>query len=444
MLEGRLFFLGKENLTSDDLVLGEVVGGIVAGRLDHVYLIQQLREAAAAQERVRLARDLHDGVLQSFTGIGLRVAALRRLALDAGGPVATRLAELQQLLADEQRDLRFLIQDLESPGVGVEGVAGQLPERLAELATRIEQTWGLRVALTVRDVPEATSSQLVREVYNLVREALVNAARHGGASSVEVDVDARSGAAEWLAITVIDNGRGFPFSGSFSFDQLQAQDLGPRTLRARLAGLGGRLSLDSDSGGARIEMLLPRDAKPRLMPIDIVIADDHPIVLDGLEQLFRLEPDLRVVARCRSGEEALRATREHLPRILVLDVRMPGGTGLEVLAALAQERSPTRVVLLAAALDDGQLAEAVRLGAQGVVLKEMAPQLLLDAVRKVAAGGSGWTRARWAACYAPCSIAKRGKNCRSSPRVNWKWCAWWPADCGTVVSRSASASVRAR
>lgn len=123
------------------------------------------------------------------------------------------------------------------------------------------------------------------------------------------------------------------------------------------------------------------------MPIDIVIADDHPIVLDGLEQLFRLEPDLRVVARCRSGEEALRATREHLPRILVLDVRMPGGSGLEVLAALAQERSPTRVVLLAAALDDGQLAEAVRLGAQGVVLKEMAPQLLLDAVRKVAAGG---------------------------------------------------------
>jgi DNA-binding NarL/FixJ family response regulator len=66
---------------------------------------------------------------------------------------------------------------------------------------------------------------------------------------------------------------------------------------------------------------------------------------------------------------------------------MPGGGGLEVLAALAAERSPTRVVLLAAALDDAQLTDAVRLGVHGIVLKEMAPQLLLDAVRKVAAGG---------------------------------------------------------
>lgn len=123
------------------------------------------------------------------------------------------------------------------------------------------------------------------------------------------------------------------------------------------------------------------------MPIDIVIADDHPLVLDGLEQLFRLEPDLRVVARCRSGEEALRQVRRHRPSVLVVDVRMPGGSGLEVLAALAAERSATRVVLLAAALDDAQLAEAMRLGASGVVLKEMAPQLLLEAVRKVAAGG---------------------------------------------------------
>jgi DNA-binding NarL/FixJ family response regulator len=123
------------------------------------------------------------------------------------------------------------------------------------------------------------------------------------------------------------------------------------------------------------------------MPIDLVIADDHPIVLDGLDQLFRLEPDLRVVARCRGGDEALRAVRAHRPQVLVLDVRMPGMGGLEVLAALAEERSPTRVVLLAAALDDRQLATAVRLGACGIVLKEMAPQLLLEAVREVAAGG---------------------------------------------------------
>jgi signal transduction histidine kinase len=255
MLEGRLFFMGKAGLTSDDLVLGEIVAGIVAARLDHVYLIQQLRAAAAAQERVRLARDLHDGVLQSFTGIGLRVAALRRQAEEAGGPVSARLGELQQLLADEQRDLRFLIQELESPAMDEEG---RLPERLEELAARIERTWGLKVTLRVRDLPPTSSAQFTREVYSMVREALVNAARHGGASKVEVDVSVGSG--DRLAVTVVDDGHGFPFSGRFSLDELQKRDLGPRTLRARLQALGGELSLETDSRGARVEMLLPGEA----------------------------------------------------------------------------------------------------------------------------------------------------------------------------------------
>jgi two-component system, NarL family, nitrate/nitrite response regulator NarL len=119
----------------------------------------------------------------------------------------------------------------------------------------------------------------------------------------------------------------------------------------------------------------------------LLLADDHPIVLDGLEQLFRLEPDFEVVGRCRDGEETLRRVRELLPDVLVLDVRMPGRDGVEVLRALDEEKLPTRVVLLTAAVDDDQLLEAIRLGAGGVVLKETAPQLLVDAVRQVHAGG---------------------------------------------------------
>jgi two-component system, NarL family, nitrate/nitrite response regulator NarL len=121
--------------------------------------------------------------------------------------------------------------------------------------------------------------------------------------------------------------------------------------------------------------------------IRLAVADDHPIVLDGLEQLFRLERDVTVVARCRDGEETLRAVRLHRPDVLVLDVRMPGGDGLAVLRALEAEALPTRVVLLTAGVDDEQLLEAIRLGARGVVLKEMAPQLLVEAVTAVHAGG---------------------------------------------------------
>lgn len=122
------------------------------------------------------------------------------------------------------------------------------------------------------------------------------------------------------------------------------------------------------------------------MTIRIALADDHPIVLDRLEQLFRVDPDFLVVARCRDGQQTLQAVREHVPDVLVLDIRMPGLDGLGVLRALVERRSRTRTVLLTAALNDEELIEAVRLDARGVVLKDMAPQLLLEAVRAVHSG----------------------------------------------------------
>lgn len=122
------------------------------------------------------------------------------------------------------------------------------------------------------------------------------------------------------------------------------------------------------------------------MTVRLVLADDHPVFLDGLEQLFGLEPDIEVVARCVDGEETLRAVRELEPDVLLLDLRMPGMDGLEVLREMEREHSPTRVVLLTAGLDEDDVVDAIRLGVRGVVLKEMAPRLVIQCVRKVHAG----------------------------------------------------------
>jgi len=126
------------------------------------------------------------------------------------------------------------------------------------------------------------------------------------------------------------------------------------------------------------------------MPIRIVIADDHPFILDGLEQLFRGEADCEVVARCINGVEALAAVERHQPDILVLDVRMPELDGIGLLRKMHERQFATRVVLLTASLDDVRLVEAFRLGASGLVLKESAPRLLVQSVRQVAAGGQSW------------------------------------------------------
>jgi two-component system nitrate/nitrite response regulator NarL len=122
------------------------------------------------------------------------------------------------------------------------------------------------------------------------------------------------------------------------------------------------------------------------MPITLAIADDHPLILDAMENLFRLEKNLQVVARCLDGDEALKALRRHKPDILVLDVQMPAKDGLMVLREMRKENLPTRVVILTATLDEDGLAEAVRLGVRGLVLKELAPKLLVECIRKVQAG----------------------------------------------------------
>lgn len=122
------------------------------------------------------------------------------------------------------------------------------------------------------------------------------------------------------------------------------------------------------------------------MNIRLVFADDHPLILDGLEQLVRVAGGFEVVERCISGEETVAAVERHRPDVLVLDIRMPGMNGIAVMRELRRRRLLTRVVILTAAIGEDEMLEAVRLGVAGVVLKEMAPRLLVQCIRKVHAG----------------------------------------------------------
>ena len=124
------------------------------------------------------------------------------------------------------------------------------------------------------------------------------------------------------------------------------------------------------------------------MSIRIVLADDHPIVLHGLQQLFERQGDFTVVACCADGTAAVEAVRKHHPDVLVLDLRMPGQNGVEVLRTLASDQVRCKSVLLTAAVRDEEVVEAVKQGAMGIVLKESPADVLLDCVRKVARGES--------------------------------------------------------
>jgi len=121
--------------------------------------------------------------------------------------------------------------------------------------------------------------------------------------------------------------------------------------------------------------------------IRLILVDDHPIVLGGLQQLFQRQPDVAVTAACPDTDSALAAILREPPDVLVLDLRMPGVNGLEFLRRLADQGLGIRTVLLTAAIDNDEVIEAVKLGVRGLVMKDSPPDTLVRCVRKVHDGG---------------------------------------------------------
>jgi DNA-binding NarL/FixJ family response regulator len=122
------------------------------------------------------------------------------------------------------------------------------------------------------------------------------------------------------------------------------------------------------------------------MSITLVLADDHPIILQGLQRLFEREGEFKVVRSCAGGEEALDAVRSAPPDVLVLDLKMQDRHGLDVLRTLRAEHRECRTVILTAAMRDDEIAEAIELGVAGIVMKEAPPAAVVDCVRAVHQG----------------------------------------------------------
>src|SRR5271168_639367 len=120
--------------------------------------------------------------------------------------------------------------------------------------------------------------------------------------------------------------------------------------------------------------------------VRIVIADDHPIVRDGLKKLLLLEDDFEIVGEAGDGREVLEKVQALDPDVLLLDLRMPNLDGLAALQALQTINKRTRVIVLTASEDKNEFVQAMKLGCSGIVLKQTAPDLIVKSIRKVNSG----------------------------------------------------------
>lgn len=250
-VRGRLLLLDGRPPLLEEINLARIAGAVVAGRLDHFHAAERLQEGAVAEERVRVARDLHDSVLQSLTGVALQLHTIPRLMQRDRDQAEDRLGEIEHVIASAQKELRWFIDELR-PERGPRDEA--LGERLATLAQRFRDQWGLEVQNEVAPVVHLLPIATRYEIYAIVNEAVANAAKHAAAKrvSVAVDVDDTS-----VNIQVADDGKGFPFHGRFDLKTLMASKLGPVTLKERVSSLGGSLILDSSSSGATLAIRMP-------------------------------------------------------------------------------------------------------------------------------------------------------------------------------------------
>ena len=217
----------------------------------NVYLLHRLRRRAGAAERARVARELHDGAVQSLIAVEMQVDVIRRQA-EAGKPIGGELGRIQGLLREEVLKLRELMQQMKAIDVDAQRLLGVLNDTVE----RFQRETGI-TARFVTDVAELDMPQRVcREVLRIVQEGLVNVRKHSGARHALVRLG--SSRDRWNLV-VEDDGKGFPFTGRLNQEQMEEMGRGPMIIKERVRLLAGQLTVESNPGqGTRLEVTVPR------------------------------------------------------------------------------------------------------------------------------------------------------------------------------------------
>lgn len=243
-LQGWLVLSQIPDMSTDYIDLGGEIGRAIGSILDRHALFTAIETGAAARTRLTLARDVHDSVVQFLAGTAIRLEAIKRAA-KSGAEVEGDLDELKRLLVEEQSELRSFVNALRRDRVV------ELDDALAELrvvAERLSQQWSVECRVCASGETAAIPIRLQLDLQHLLREAVANAVRHGGAKRIDVALEVQD---DQLQLEVLDNGSGF------APDEPVVE---PWSLKERVERAHGSLRLVSAPGATNISISLPLGA----------------------------------------------------------------------------------------------------------------------------------------------------------------------------------------
>lgn len=215
----------------------------------NVYLSRKLHARATAMERTRVARELHDGSIQSLISLGMQIDVMRKNTAGLTPEIAEDLQRVQGLVRQEVLNLRALMTNLQTVEVG----SAELVDFVAHLVEQWKRETGIEATFFSQADELILPPRTCKEIARIVQEALTNIRKHSGARRVSVRM---LNSEEGLQLVIQDDGRGFGFEGRLDQPELRRTRKGPAILGERVRAIGGSLAIDSTQG-ARLEITIP-------------------------------------------------------------------------------------------------------------------------------------------------------------------------------------------
>ena len=388
------FAIGHATIPGTDLAIGALVWAVAwfAGdrtrlrRAEIAELEQRARRTeqeaererrlAAAEERARIARDLHDSAAHAINVIAVQAGAARLLADRDPPRLEPPFRRSRRSRARRSREIDQIVRTLRDGATASGGV--EAPPGLAALGTLIDDhaRTGLSVRLRTDGRPRSLAGPTDQAAYRILQEALTNAARHGtGTAEVVLTFGGRA-----LDLKVI-NQCGRPTA---ALPRPTAVDTGSsgcasgRPCSAAASAPSGPAARSRSSPTFRIPVAVTR----------VLIADDDDLMRAGLAAVLSSDPTIEIVGEAATGRQAVERARRLGPDVVLMDIRMPDLDGIAATRELTAAAPDTRILILTTFEQDDYIFGGLRAGASGFLLKRTRPEELIAAVHTIAAGES--------------------------------------------------------
>lgn len=336
--------------------------------------LQSVRE----KERTLIARELHDEIGQLLTALNTETVLLGKKIPPEQKALIERVQGMTSLIDMTMQSLKRIYMSLRPGMLDHLGLSVSIGWQADEFAKRT----GIPCQVKVHPDDMSLDPDLSTALFRIFQETLTNISRHADATRVWAQLKVT---AKKVQLIVKDNGRGITPE-----QRQKPHSFGLLGIRERAASWGGRCK---DYGRRRkrndhLRFHSPQKERNQAMKkIEILIADDHPIVRAGFKQVISETQDMVVADEAGNGQEVLNFVRKRDYDIVLLDISMPGRNGLEIIKDLKLEKPKIPVMILSIYPEEQYAIRALRAGASGYMTKASAPHELIAAIRKICQGG---------------------------------------------------------